>query len=29
MTNAFKEAGFEVSYDEKGLIGRGMYFATK
>jgi ubiquinone/menaquinone biosynthesis C-methylase UbiE len=29
MRNAFNEAGFEVSYDEKGLIGRGMYFGTK
>ena len=29
MREAFEEAGFEVSYDEKGLIGRGMYFGTK
>jgi SAM-dependent methyltransferase len=29
MRKAFEEAGFEVSYDEKGLIGRGMYFGTK
>lgn len=29
MRTAFDEAGFEVSYDEKGLIGRGMYFGTK
>jgi SAM-dependent methyltransferase len=29
MTHFFREAGFEIQYDEKGLIGRGMYFATK
>jgi ubiquinone/menaquinone biosynthesis C-methylase UbiE len=29
IQTAFEEAGFEVSYDEKGLIGRGMYFGTK
>jgi hypothetical protein len=29
MERAFDEAGFETSYDEKGLIGRGMYFGTK
>ena len=29
MRKAFEEAGFEVSYDEKGLIGRGMHFGTK
>lgn len=28
MEAAFSEAGFKVSYDEEGLIGRGMYFAT-
>jgi SAM-dependent methyltransferase len=29
MRGAFEEACFAVSYDEKGLIGRGMYFGTK
>lgn len=29
MQAAFKDAGFRTSYDEKGLIGRGMYFGTK
>jgi trans-aconitate methyltransferase len=29
MLNALNEAGFETSYDEKGLIGRGMYFGKR
>ena len=29
MISALNEAGFIVSYDEKGLIGRGMYYASK
>lgn len=29
MLKAFEEAKFEISYDEQGLIGRGMYFGTK
>ncbi|MCE3229689.1 MAG: class SAM-dependent methyltransferase [Bacteroidetes bacterium] len=29
MFSAFKEAGFDVSYEEKGLVGRGMYYGNK
>jgi ubiquinone/menaquinone biosynthesis C-methylase UbiE len=29
MINAFKTADFEVTFDERGLIGRGMYYGTK
>jgi SAM-dependent methyltransferase len=29
MLNAFDEAGLEVRYEEKGLTGRGMYYAYK
>lgn len=29
MTESFEKAGFEVSYEEPGLIGRGMYYAVK
>jgi hypothetical protein len=29
MTDAFEEAGFNTAYDEQGLVGRGMYYATK
>jgi SAM-dependent methyltransferase len=29
MINAFAESNFAVTYDEQGLIGRGMYYATK
>jgi ubiquinone/menaquinone biosynthesis C-methylase UbiE len=29
MINAFKEAGFKVEFDDKGLIGRGMYYGIK
>lgn len=29
MINAFAESNFEVTYDEQGLIGRGMYYAEK
>lgn len=29
MTEAFRQAGFEVSFEEKGLTGRGMYYGSK
>ncbi len=29
MTAAFQQAGFAVTYDEQGLIGRGLYLATQ
>lgn len=29
MLSAFSEAGFDVTHDEQGLIGRGMYYGTK
>ena len=29
MFEAFKEAGFDVTFDEKGLTGRGMYYGIK
>jgi len=29
MFNAFKLAQFDVSFDEKGLVGRGMYYGIK
>jgi len=29
MLEAFKEAGFDVTFDEKGLTGRGMYYGIK
>ena len=29
MFNAFKQAGFDVSFDEKGLIDCGMYYGVK
>ena len=29
MFEAFEEAGFEVTFDEKGLTGRGMYYGLK
>ncbi|MBL7792784.1 MAG: class I SAM-dependent methyltransferase [Saprospiraceae bacterium] len=29
MKNAFKAANFEVTHDEHGLIGRGMYYGIK
>jgi len=29
MLEAFEKAGFEVSFDEKGLTGRGMYYGIK
>ncbi len=29
MFNAFKLADFDVTFDEKGLIGRGMYYGNK
>ena len=28
MLAAFKKAGFEVTFEEKGLIGRGLYFGS-
>lgn len=28
MTAAFRQAGFAVTYDEQGLIGRGLYLAS-
>ena len=27
MTAAFRQAGFAVTYDEEGFIGRGLYLA--
>ncbi|GAA0351510.1 class I SAM-dependent methyltransferase [Bacillus horti] len=29
LIHSFMQAGFEVEYDEHGLIGRGMYIARK
>ncbi|HNR08312.1 MAG TPA: methyltransferase domain-containing protein [Saprospiraceae bacterium] len=29
MNKAFHESGFEVSYDEEGITGRGLYFGRK
>jgi hypothetical protein len=29
MLSAFKLAGFEATFDEQGLTGRGMYYAEK
>jgi len=29
MVQAFKQADFEVTFDKKGLIGRGMFYGTK
>lgn len=29
MLDSFKQAGLDVSFDEKGLIGRGMYYGNK
>jgi SAM-dependent methyltransferase len=29
MTGAFEAAGLDVDYDEEGLIGRGLYLATR
>jgi hypothetical protein len=29
MFNAFKLADLDVTFDEKGLIGRGMYYGNK
>ncbi|MEO8765480.1 MAG: class I SAM-dependent methyltransferase [Ginsengibacter sp.] len=29
MYNPFNEAGFDVTFDEKGLTGRGMYYGVK
>ena len=29
MTEAFEAAGLSVAYDEEGLIGRGLYIATR
>ena len=28
MTTAFRQAGFAVTYDQEGLIGRGLYLAS-
>ena len=29
MTEAFQQAGFTVSFEEQGLTGRGLFFATR
>ena len=29
MTAAFQQDGFAVTYDEEGLIGRGLYLAPR
>ncbi len=29
MFQAFKHANFDATFEEKGLVGRGMYYSTK
>jgi hypothetical protein len=29
MLDAFKQANFDITFEDKGLVGRGMYYGIK